>query len=295
MGNRMLLCLCALLLGAAPCALAAEPATAKLRPGQQPQGLVVFSIVPSQAEPGSRVVITGSAFTPTTTLLLGGNELPVRVIDARHLEFTVPNLPQGQYALSVRSDDGTARSYSYQVQALRPVAQSLEPDQVTTCNPLNEREVTVHGRNFSETSQVLFNGAIIRSRQQSGEAISFAVPPVAGGLHQVAIKTGDALSTPLGLSVVSTPVITGIARGNDRVNQYELLIDGSNFHQNSRLVVDGLQVGGPAGVQEERLSVQNCSRIVYLRRPVSSTPKNLNIQVVNPNGETSQVFSVFAP
>lgn len=287
--------LVSLLLLTAVAALAAEPVANRLRPGQQAQGMSVYSIVPSQGEPGTQVTVNGSGFTPGTQLLLAGKEVGGRVLDARQLIFSVPALPAGQYALSVRTDDGSVRSYSFQIQSLRPVALALEPDQVTVCAHHNEREVTVRGRNFSEQAQLLFNGAIVRSTVLSSEAISFAVPPVGGGLHQVTVKNGDALATPLGLAVISAPTISSVARGADRVNQYELLIDGSNFQQNSVLMVDGVRVGGAGGVQEERLVVQNCGRMVYLRRPLSSSPRSLTLQVVNPSGESSTAFSVSAP
>lgn len=269
---------------------AAEPVRQK-----QGAGITVFSIVPAQGEPGTRVTITGSGIAGGVLIQLGGNEVSARVVGNRHIEFFVPQVPPGQYALAVRGDDGVSRSYSFMVLPLRPVVLQLEPDQVSSCVRGDEREVTVRGRNFLETSQLLFDGAIIRSRYQSAEAISFTVPPVTGGLHQISIKNGDAGSTPLGLSVVTTPVIRNVFIGTDRVSSYDLVVEGSNFHQNSSIFVDGTRVGGTGGVQEERLIYQDCTRVIYQRRPYSSTPKELRIQVVNPGGEASQTVSVSAP
>ncbi len=279
-------------------AFAAEPSATAPRATNGPVqggGLLVYSIVPSQGEPGTHVVITGNSFSSGTSILLGGNPIQSRLIDNRHLQFVIPRLNPGQYALSVRGEDGTARSYSFQVQSLRPVATSLDPDSMAVCNPGNDREVSVRGRNFSEGSQILFDGAIIRSRYQSEESISFSVPAVQGGLHQVAVKNGDAVSTPVGLSIISTPTISSISVGNNHVNQYELIIEGNNFHQNSVVMADGVRIGGTQGIQEERIMVQHCSRIVYLRKPYSSSPRDLNIQVVNPSGEASASYTVVAP
>ncbi len=265
------------------------------QPGVTPTALLVYSIVPSQGEPGAVVTITGNAFLPGASVLIGGNPVSSRVIDNRHLQFEIPPMPAGQYALSVRSGDGIARSYSFQITPLRPIAGSLEPDTIAACNPANNRDVTIRGRNFTESSQLLFDGAIIRSRYQSSESITFSVPPVQGGLHQIAVKNGDAVSTPLGLSIITNPFINSITIGNNYVNQYELVIEGHNFHQNSVVMADGVRVGGNSGIQEERISVQDCSRIVYMRKPYSSTAKDLVIQVVNPAGEASASYTVTAP
>ena len=271
--------------------VAAEPRPAAV----QAPGILVFSIVPSQGEPGALVTVTGNAFTRGTTVLLGGNQVQSRVIDNRHLNFLVPDLPSGQYALSVRAEDGVARSYSFHIQPLRPVASSLEPDHLAACNPGNDRDITIRGKNFAESSQVMFNGAIIHSRYQSSESMLFAVPPVQGGLHQVAVRNGDSVSTPLGLSIITKPTISSVSIGSNHVNQYELIIDGYNFHQNSVVMADGVRIGGPMGVQEERIVVQSCSRIVYMRKPFSSSPRDINIQVLNPSGEASPSYIVTAP
>ena len=271
-------------------AYAAEPAMPK-----NGGGIIVYSIVPAQGEPGARVTINGSGMAGGVLIQLGGNEVPARVTGNRHIEFFVPNVPPGQYALAVRGDDGVSRSYSFMVQALKPVVYTVEPDQVSSCVGGDGREVTVRGRNFQESSQLLFDGAIIRSSYQSPEAITFSVPPVPGGLHQVSIRNSEAVSTPLGLSVLTSPVIKSISVGGNRVSSYDLVIDGSNFHQNSSIFVDGVRIGGAGGIQEERLIYQDCTRIIYQRKPYSSTPKELRIQVVNPGGEASHTVTVSAP
>lgn len=263
---------------------------------KQPGNTIVFSIVPAQAEPGSQVVIAINGVHDGLRLKLGGDEIPWRQLNDRRLAFDIPaTAAPGQYSLTILAPDTASRSYAITVLPLRPVAVSIDPDRVTSCTDGTSREVTVHGRNFTTTSQLLFDGAIIRSHYIPPDILRFTAPNVAGGLHQVAVKNGDQVTTPLGLSIVTAPDISSVTIGEDHVNSYELIIEGDNFLQTSSLMVDGIRVVPGNGPQTERLSYQSCTRMVYERRPYSSTPKELRIQVVNPSGDTSRTVLVTAP
>ena len=259
-------------------------------------GWLVYSITPSQAEPGTLVTIRADGLSDKTKVLLGGDELSVQRVDAGHLAFTVPAVKApGQYALSIRGIDGATRSYAFTVLALRPVLTAIDPKRVTSCLQESGQEVLVSGRNFNETSQLLFDGAVLSSRLISGESIVFHVPKAAGGLHQVTVQNGGEAATPLSFTIISAPVLTAVSVGQDRVNSYELLIEGSNFQQNSVLMVDGVPVDSSGLSPSGQLISIECNRITYLRRPFSSTKRELRMQVVNPSNEVSNIVSIGVP
>lgn len=261
----------------------------------------ILSIVPAQGEPGSKVSIFGSGFGPSSSVFLGTVEVTATMLDGRQIDFTIPQLDAGLYALYVKRSDGTSgRVYNFTVQAQRPVLASLSPDRVSACAQGGEREVAARGRNFTAGSMLLFDGAVIPSRLVSPEEVVFSVPQAAGGQHQVVIRNdqGDNASLPRALAVESRPEISQVSVGSEYVNYYELNIYGRNFQYNSSIVVDGQRIGGRGGEatgERDRLIYVDCTRMVYQRHPYSPVNKDFRIMVMNPGGESSQTVQVSAP
>ncbi len=275
----------------------------------------ILSIIPAQGEPGMTVTLYGAGFSDKTTVFLAGMELPARAAGPQQLSFDIPKLDPGLYALSLKRGDGaTSRPYNFTILPAKPVVSSLSPDTVHACATGRDRDVAVAGRNFREGSQVMFDGAAIKTRFASTESLFFSVPQIAGGLHQVQVRNAeDSLSGVLGLIIDARPEISGVSRGDEHVNYYDLIIDGRNFQQNStlvvmeersleetpsRLAVDVKRITSGSGntTEREQIIFINCNRIVYQRHPYSSIPKNISIQVVNPGGSgESSVISVNAP
>jgi hypothetical protein len=274
---------------------AASPAAA---PAAAP---AILSIIPAQAEPGGRVMMFGSGFGAAVSAFLGSVEIPARVIDGKQIEFNVPTqLEPGLYALYLKRSDGvTSRPYNFNILPLRPVLSGLSADQIGSCAQGKEREVIARGRNFSEKTLLLFDGSGLRSNFISSEALSFYVPQVAGGLHQIAVQnSSEGPSVPLALVIETRPEIIQVTVGGEYVSYYELIIDGKNFQPNSSVYVDGVRVGGRGGQEvseREQLIYADCTKLIYQRHPYSPANKDFRIQVVNPGGEASQVVSVNAP
>lgn len=263
--------------------------------------ITILSIIPAQAEPGAKVTMSGTGFGETASVFLGSVEMSPKIINGKQVEFNVPTqLEAGIYALYLRRTDGmTGRSYNFTVLPVRPILNSLLPASVSTCAVGSEREVTARGVNFVKTSMLFFDGAVLNSNFISPEALSFTVPNVAGGLHQVQVKNGmETSSVPLTLGVETRPEIGQVTVGNEHVNFYELIISGKNFNQNSSIYVDGIQIGGSGGqdmVKREKLIYLDCTSLIYQRHPYSPVNKDFRLQVVNPGGEGSQVITVTAP
>lgn len=263
--------------------------------------ITILSIIPAQAEPGAKVVLSGSGFGETASIFLGSVEIPARITGARQAEFNLPpQMESGLYALYLKRSDGMiGRTYNFTVLQVRPVLKSLQPALISSCAIGKEREVIANGSNFSESSMLFFDGAILSSTTLSPESISFTIPAVPGGLHQVQIKNApENSSVPLTLAVETRPEIGQVIVGNEYVNFYELNITGKNFTQNSSIYVDGMQIGGRGGQdmsEREKLIYVDCSNLIYQRHPYSPVNKDFRLQVVNPGGEGSQVITVTAP
>jgi hypothetical protein len=263
--------------------------------------VTILSIIPAQGEPGTRVQLSGSGFGETASVFLGSNEIPARLSSSRQAEFTIPpQLEAGLYALYVKRSDGAmGRSYNFTVLPLRPVLNSLQPAQISSCATGRDREVIARGANFGESSMLFFDGAALASSVQSPDAISFTVPNVAGGLHQVLVKNApENGSVPLNLAVETKPEISQVSIGDEHVNYYELIITGRNFTQNSSVYVDGIKLGGNGGqnmTEREKLIYIDCSKLIYQRYPYSPASKDFRLQVVNQGGEGSQVITMSAP
>jgi hypothetical protein len=261
------------------------------------------------------VTISGTGFTGENTVFLGAEEIPATSVSERQLSFEIPELKPGLYALFVKRRDGTASaSYGFTVQGLKPIAIDLAPDTVYACAAPSERQVTLSGHNFRAGSQVLFDGAAIRTRFGSAESLSFTAPQVAGGLHQVQVRNPDgSVSGVLGLLIDAKPELTNVTSGEERVNYYDLILEGRNFQQGSTVVVAEeksleffgqqyrtdvrrMQTGvGTGGPERDRVIYVDCNRIVYERYPYSTVPKNFKVQVINPDGSESTQVSVSAP
>jgi len=260
----------------------------------------ILSIIPAQAEPGGKITVFGSNFGEQISAFLGSVEIPAKVTDGKQVEFVIPPLDAGLYALYLKRGDGVVgRAYNFSVLPLRPVLNALTPDRISSCAQGAELDVTAVGRNFGETTFLLFDNASIKSRVVSPEAIVFRVPQVPGGLHQVIVKNSpDNASVPLALEIETKPEISQVTKGTENVNYYELIIEGKNFQQNSALYVDGQRVGGNSGqdaAAREKAIFIDCTRLIYQRFPYSPVVKEFRLQVVNPGNEGSQVVNVSAP
>jgi len=286
---------------------AAKPAE-KSAPSPSPN---ILSIIPAQGEPNITVTLSGTGFTAKTVAFLGTTEVPTTVVGPELLSFTIPKLPSGLYALFLKREDGaTSRTYNFSIQPQKPFVESLSPDSISVCSTAGERVVTITGRNFQTSSQVLFDGSAVRSTFGSTESLTFTVPQATGGLHQVQVKNPeDTLTTPMTLAILAKPEIYSVSRGDGTVTYYKLVIEGKNFQPGATIVVEesSLQVGLNAGAgkrlaagatssgEREFLTFVDCSKLIYQRYPADPTDKDLRIQVFNPNGEVSSVVQVTAP
>ena len=94
----------------------------------------ILSIIPAQGEPGSKVTIFGGGFGELASVILGSVEIAAGVTGGKQLEFVIPKLDSGLYALYIKRGDGTTgRVYNFTVQPLRPVLSSLAQQHQHLC------------------------------------------------------------------------------------------------------------------------------------------------------------------
>lgn len=288
------------------------------KPGQTKEEratpITIMSIIPSQGEPGTSITLSGSGFTAGTTAFLGVNEAMTTVAGPKQLAFQIPRLQPGMYALFLKREDGaTSRTYNFNVFPLKPVADSISPDTVYICGTGSDHDVMITGQNFQSRSQVLLDGAAIGSHFASPEKISFKVPRIAAGLHQVQIRNPEGtVSGAMGLLIDARPEIENVTIGEEYVNYYNLVIDGRNLQQDTVLVVTEedsaemtglpaapyvkrLRSGSANAAERERLIYVSCNRLIYQRYPYSNSLKSFKVQVINSNGEESSEVRVSAP
>lgn len=90
------------------------------------------------------VRVTGSNFRPETLLLLGGNAVTSRTIDAATMEFRLPELPAGVYGVEAHDPAGIASlPHSLWINSV-PEITSVERGEEF----VNHYEVIVRGKNF---------------------------------------------------------------------------------------------------------------------------------------------------
>ncbi len=112
--------------------------------------------------------------------------------------------------------------------------------------------------------------------------------------HSYLIKnTNDIVSGTVAFYIDMKPVIHNIYQGEERVNSYDLILEGHNFQQGSSVVVDGRQVYN--GIDRDKIRFVNCTRIIYERFPYDRSPRSMRIQIINPNGEESPIMTISAP
>lgn len=284
-----------LIIASAASAIAAEP---EPTPADARPPITILSIVPAQGEPSRSISLYGGGFTEDTKVFLGSAEIAPEQVDDKQISFLIPDLQPGLYALYLKSGNATSsKAYTFTVVAPRPSITELSSDRIVSCAVGQAREVTISGKYFSAGARVLFDGAVVKSSKTSDTDLTFTVPAVPGGLHQVQVKNPDeTVSDVQALIIDAKPDIVSVIRGEEHVNTYELIIDGINFQQGSAVMVDGRRVSPiPGAIDRERVHFVDCTRLIYERRPTDPVPQPFRIQIVNPNGDESPAVQVTAP
>jgi hypothetical protein len=255
-------------------------------------------VFPAVAGPGRTVTVIGGPFEARTQIAFGDRFLqPARLMEDR-LTFVVPQLPEGDYLLYLRTEqDISKRSLFFRVIQPAPRVLALEPSETDACASGARPRVTVQANDLQPGGQVLLDG-VAQAAERAGDLLTFVLPDLAPGMHQVQLANPDGrYSLPVALLVDHRPAIQSVSPGEQSVNYYELLIRGKNFFPASTLVVDGRPITPfPTGsLQVDNITCLDCNTLLYRRYPVSSQARPLTLRVINPDGQQSAEFSFTTP
>lgn len=279
--------------------------------------LEITSLTPVRGTPGTLVGISGGPFSPQTQPFLGEQYVAPRLTLKNYMEFTVPNLPPGNYTLSVQDNTMVAvQTYQFEVMAPTPQVTNINPSILDACSvePLNHLQI--NGRNFLPGAVLLVNDRVVPSRVISSTSIEAQLPGFQEpGVYGVSVRNQEgATSLPHSLWVNSTPEIDSVEQGADFVNYYEVIIHGKNFLFNSTLVVkepedsalgqtyQQLSSVSPKSAasqvsispQGDRLIYVDCQTLIY-HRYRTSRAKDLRLQIFNTDGRKTDLYYVSLP
>ncbi len=266
----------------------------------QVEAVEITALSPSVAEPGSRVTVLGEGLEPGTLVGLGDQLIEPEALAPTRLQFTIPPLPEGEYALYLQYEEQSSkRTFFLSIVEPPPQIISLSPVNIDECSTAAERRVVVSGRNFKPGANLLLDGAAVPVSGRSETGLTFTTPLLAGGSHEVQVVNPSGKSSLThSLFINSIPEILSVSQGQDNVTEYHLIIEGKNFLYSSMLVVNGtpiLRNSGRQPTQADHVEYQNCRTMIYLRHPYSRELKRVSLQVVNHGNLQSPVHFVTIP
>nr|WP_269330170.1 IPT/TIG domain-containing protein [Kineosporia babensis] len=178
---------------------------------------------------GTSVTITGTGFTPTSTVTFGGTSAgPVQWLSATKLVVDSPAKPAGATDVVVTTlggSSGPGNSFDYQN---TPTISALTPDR----GPLQGTTVTITGANFTQFATVKFGSTPAGPVQfvSVNQLIVPAPPSSSAGPVDVEVTTAGGTSAPETFAYVAAPTIGGIQPSSGPIaGGTSIVITGTGF------------------------------------------------------------------
>jgi len=286
-------------------------------------GQEIVSLYPSEASTGQPVTLIGGPFPEGTLIVVGDREIIPQRRGERQLIFSTPDLNPGEYPVFLMSgDERSEKTAVLIIIEPSPRILSISPTNIDQCVIDEAPIVTLDVADFVPGGSLLFDGKTIPFVLAEENRLTFTMPPLGAGTYGIQIiNPGGTRSLPRSLWVNNIPEIFSASAGSDYVSFYEVVIEGKNFIFGSLLVVNEYQIGFSdlppyqrviAGVGREiadraplstpdqtvrsdSVRYVDCRTLIYNRHPYSSQPKDLVLQVVNPDGKKSNALHVSLP
>ncbi len=252
--------------------------------------LKIIAVIPNRGEYLTPVNIYGENFSQEMKLYVGDKIFPFNFIDRFSISIAIPKLPYETYPLFLKKGEKCrSNSTDLKVTEERPTISSIIPDQLYYCSPAIDRAVLIKGNNFSKKTKVLFDGVVVGSTFHNSKEIEVNIPQVESGYHNIqAVNPGGVVSIPNNFYIEGKPIIYNIRLGINYGNHYELLVEGENFLWGAAPEINGEMINSG-------IIYKGCNLLVYDRETEGADPKNVPVQVVNPNGQKSGLFYLSVP
>lgn len=196
----------------------------------------ITALSPSSVTVGETLTITGTGFTPTAVVMLGGQAVTVTFVSATTLTIVLPALAYSGNTATVQTATGLASSSSFNFTAPLPTLTSFAPT-----SRQSGQTVVITGTNFTGATQVLFGGVAAASFVvDSPTQITATVGAGATGAVQVQTLYGSASLAGF-THVISTPMVLGFTPTLATAGT-QVVVTGTNFTGSTAVRVNGASV-----------------------------------------------------
>lgn len=284
------------------------------------QALKLSSVSPSKAEPGATVTLSGGPFTEQMLIYFGTEELVPSKVSENRLLFSTPALPPGSYDIHVgNASQSSEQTYTFEVLEPTPQILSISPRRIDSCLDATEPQILIKAKGVTAQTSVLLNGLSVAKAFAEPDRFTFTLQPgMRAGAYGVLLENpSGATSVPSSIWISDQPTISSVERGSNFVNHYEVIVRGKNFYFNSILTVsqpdDSLStlrhrplvlhahevnsglLQSQISPQNDRIVYRDCQTLIYYRYPTDYQDKDLQLQVINPDGKKTNPFNVSLP
>ena len=238
---------------------------------------VITSLTPNAAPLASSIQIVGTNFTGTTRVTFNGIMATYSVVDAQHIQATVPS---GSTTGNVIVFNGGVFSNGVPFTLTNPV-----PTISRVAPPSGAVGVTVTltGTAFGGATSVTFNGVAATSFNVRSATSMTAVVPATATTGNIVVTTGGGVSNGMLFTVVPpTPVISSLSPATGPAGTL-VTITGANFTGATSLTLNGVTVTG--------FTVVNATTIT-LTIPAGATTGDLIVTTAGGASANGRVFTL---
>lgn len=234
---------------------------------------------------GTRVLVTGAGFSPTTQVMVGdASGTEVVALDGEHLLFTAPANPAGTATLRIVNEDGQVAEQADAFAYFLPGSVSAPVPTLTSIAPRaglvgGGERVVISGAGFGVAPLVLFGdrpASLVRELQ--GGLLEVIAPPGRSGAQPVRVVSAQGMSgvleggyvyfEPAPSVALVEPASGPLAGGN------EVVLHGANFAEGVEVRVGGMRVDAARREDARRLRLSMPPHAAGL----------VDLRVTNPSG-----------
>ncbi|HBY64751.1 MAG TPA: hypothetical protein DEH78_33450, partial [Solibacterales bacterium] len=253
----------------------------------------ITSISPEVVAPGAQslnLVITGSNFVPSSSVLFGSSNISTNVINSTRISASVSSFlltTAGTYNVTVTTAAGTSNAIPFRVQSPSAIS-SLSPQTAPAGSP--GILLTVNGTGFGASPVVEFGSSTLTPATASSTQVTVQVPApllTSPGVVPVRVRSATSTSDPISFTITPPgPAISSLTPAEVQAGSsgFNLTIAGTGFTQGSSVRLGGTPV--------TPLSISATQIVINVPSASVSNPGNVTVTVSNELGEGTSVLRV---